>query len=246
MFDYLFDIPIAFSFSAGMVAAFNPCGVAMLPAYIGYQLGGVEAEETSIKRILNGLSMGLSVTSGFVIFSLVSGFVISAGGSFFLELIPFAGLLVGALILFLGISLLFNGKELGILSATRVDFGNDRGIKGIFLFGIAYAISSLGCALPVFLASMGILAGQSFGDLDLLQSLIRFISYGLGMGLILTMVTLGVMLFRETVTQSLRKITPYMKTVGNMFLVSAGGYLVWYWTIGDGSHLLGVSLGNLM
>ena len=35
----LFDIPIAFSFSAGIVAAFNPCGGAMLPAYIGYQIG---------------------------------------------------------------------------------------------------------------------------------------------------------------------------------------------------------------
>ena len=245
MFDYLFDIPIAFSFSAGMIAAFNPCGVAMLPAYIGYQLGDIKSEQPSTKRILNGLWMGLSVTSGFVLFSLVVGFVISAGGSFVLELIPFGGLLVGTLILCLGLSLLFNGKEIGIWAATRIDFGNDRGIKGIFFFGIAYAVSSLGCALPVFLASIGIMAGRSFGDLDLLQSLVRFISYGLGMGLILTMVTLGVILFREAVAQFLSKIIPYTKTIGNMFLVCAGGYLVWYWIIGDGSDLLGVSFGSL-
>ena len=32
------EVPIFFALSAGFVAAFNPCGAPMLPAYMGYQL----------------------------------------------------------------------------------------------------------------------------------------------------------------------------------------------------------------
>ena len=33
------DAPLALAFTAGMVATVNPCGFAMLPAYLSYFLG---------------------------------------------------------------------------------------------------------------------------------------------------------------------------------------------------------------
>ena len=42
-----------------------------------------------------------------------------------------------------------------------VNLGGGKGLKNIFLFGVAYSVASLSCALPIFLAAVGIVAGQS-------------------------------------------------------------------------------------
>tara|TARA_B100000029_G_scaffold447648_1_gene469590 strand:+ start:153 stop:893 length:741 start_codon:yes stop_codon:yes gene_type:complete len=245
MLSSLFDVPIAFSFSAGIVAAFNPCGVAMLPAYIGYQMGSDDLNIPYAERLSRAFLMGISVTSGFVLFSLIVGLIITAGGGFVLHLIPFGGLVVGILMLSLGLTLTVTGKEIGIWSTTRVTFGHARSTKGIFLFGIAYAISSLGCAFPIFLAAIGILAGQTLGEINLIQSTLRFASYGLGMGLVLTTVTVGTILFKDTLSKFIKAIMPYVRIIGNMALIGAGAYLVWYWLSGDGSELLKRSIEKL-
>ena len=245
MLDSLFDVPVAFAFGAGMVAAFNPCGAAMLPAYIGYQLSGSAETTDPLKAVIRGFYLGGVVTSGFVVLSLTVGLIITVGGDAIFNVVPFAGLGVGVGIALLGLWLLISGKHMGIWAATRVSSSNERSAKGVFLFGMLYAISSLGCAFPVFLAAVGILAGQNLGDLDLRASLLRFTSYGLGMGMVLTGITLGVVFFRETVSQILRRVFPYIGVAGNLALMGAGSYLVWYWTLGDGGELLTFRLEKL-
>ena len=245
MLDSLFDVPVAFAFGAGMVAAFNPCGAAMLPAYVGYQLSGGAESTDPLKAVLRGFYLGGVVTSGFVALSLTVGFIITIGGDAIFNVIPFAGLGVGIWIALLGLWLLISGKHMGIWVATRVNISNERSAKSVFLFGMLYAVSSLGCAFPVFLAAVGILAGQNLGDLDLRASLLRFTSYGLGMGMVLTGVTLGVVFFKETVSQVLRRVFPYIGVAGNLALMGAGSYLIWYWTLGDGGELLTLRLEKL-
>ena len=234
MLDSLFDVPVAFAFGAGVVAAFNPCGAAMLPAYIGYQLGDAGNTSDPMKALFRGIYLGGVATVGFLIFSLTAGLIIIAGGDAVFTLVPFTGLGVGIAILLLGLWLMISGKQLGLWAATRVSAGNQRSAKGLFLFGMAYAVASLGCALPVFLAAVGVLASTTLGNLDLLPSLLRFASYGLGMGMVLMVITLGVVFFRETVSMLLRKIIPYVGIAGNLALVGAGVYLIWYWVLGDG------------
>ena len=245
MLDSLFDVPVAFAFGAGMVAAFNPCGAAMLPAYVGYQLSDGAESTDPLKAVLRGFYLGGVVTSGFLVLSLAVGFIITIGGDAIFNVIPFAGLGVGIWIALLGLWLLISGKHMGIWVATRVNINNERSTKGIFIFGMLYAVSSLGCAFPVFLAAVGILAGQNLGDLDLRASLLRFASYGLGMGMVLTGVTLGVVFFKETVSQVLRRVFPYIGVAGNLALMGAGSYLIWYWTLGDGGELLTLRLEKL-
>ncbi|MDP6101828.1 MAG: cytochrome c biogenesis protein CcdA [Dehalococcoidia bacterium] len=245
MLDSLLNVPVAFAFGAGMVAAFNPCGAAMLPAYIGYQLSGGGETTNPLKAVIRGFYLGGVVTSGFVVLSLAVGFIITIGGDAIFNIVPFAGLGVGVGIALLGLCLLISGKHMGIWTATRVNRSNERSVKGVFLFGVAYAICSLGCAFPVFLAAVGILAGQNLGDLDILTSLLRFASYGLGMGMILTGVTLGVVFFRDTVSQILGRVFPYIGVAGNLALMGAGSYLIWYWTLGAGGELLTMRLEKL-
>lgn len=245
MLDSLFNVPVAFAFGAGMAAAFNPCGAVMLPAYVGYQLSGGTETTDPLRAVLRGFYLGGVVTAGFVVLSLAVGLIITIGGDAVSNIFPFAGLGVGIGITLLGLWLLISGKHMGIWAATRISTSNERSVKGVFLFGMAYAICSLGCAFPIFLAAVGILAGQNLGDLNLLASLLRFASYGLGMGMVLTGITLAVVFFRETVSQLLRRVFPYMGVAGNLALIGAGSYLIWYWTLGAGGELLALRLDKL-
>ena len=85
------DIPIIFAFFAGIAAAFNPCGAAMLPAYIGFQLVTYKSGKNLIYLILHGISFGLLSTLGFItLFSLV-GIILITGGYFIGKFLPIFG-----------------------------------------------------------------------------------------------------------------------------------------------------------
>jgi cytochrome c biogenesis protein CcdA len=64
----MIDAPLAYAFGVGMVATFNPCGFAMLPAYLSYFLG-LEGSTHPDERasVLRALAVGLSVTVGFLV-----------------------------------------------------------------------------------------------------------------------------------------------------------------------------------
>ena len=46
----MIDAPLALAFASGMVAAVNPCGFAMLPAYVSFFLGMEGDREPSQRR----------------------------------------------------------------------------------------------------------------------------------------------------------------------------------------------------
>ncbi len=46
----MIDAPLAYAFTAGAVATVNPCGFAMLPAYLSYFLGIEVAKGTEDDR----------------------------------------------------------------------------------------------------------------------------------------------------------------------------------------------------
>lgn len=59
---------IAFAFSAGALATFNPCAWAMLPTFVSFHLGSREAENEKrsfTARATEGLTLDLLVTGGF-------------------------------------------------------------------------------------------------------------------------------------------------------------------------------------
>ena len=61
------DAPLALAFASGMVATVNPCGFAMLPAYLGYFLG-LEGQDRDVQAsVSRSLGVGLSVSAGFLV-----------------------------------------------------------------------------------------------------------------------------------------------------------------------------------
>jgi len=90
-------VPFIFIFSAGMVAAFNPCGIVMLPSYISYLIGEgeVETRRSLIRTISKGLWLGLSMTLGFLTIFVIAGFLLSLLGRALINVFPIWSFLMG-------------------------------------------------------------------------------------------------------------------------------------------------------
>ena len=223
-------LPVGYAFAAGMVASVNPCGVLMLPSYVFYQLESDEEGHSVARRVLKGLLVAAVATAGFVVIFAVAGFIIAAGGRWLIAVFPYAGLLIGVAMMGLGVWLLATRRTLGILAASRVTVSPQRTLGNMFLFGIAYAIGSLSCTLPIFLVVVGGgLASQGWA-----VSFGQFIGYALGMGTVLVAVTLGTALFRHATLGWMQRLTPHVHRLGAMFLIGAGAYLIYYWVFQTG------------
>lgn len=221
-------IPVGYAFGAGVVASVNPCGFFMLPAYISYHLGAEEEgfyKASVYSRLLRSLLLAGMATLGFMAIFALIGYTIAIGGRWLVTFFPIAGLIIGLGMAAFGIWLLVTNKSIGIMAASRFVVTPQKNLRNVFLFGIAYAVGSLSCTLPIFL----VVVGSALAVRGFLDSLAQFISYALGMGTILLLVTVGAALFKGAVARSLRTLLPYVHTLGPLFMVGAGGYLIYYW-----------------
>lgn len=223
-------LPFLFAFLAGMVASVNPCGFVMLPTYVSYHLGNEEEgfyERSLVERAGRGLLLGAAATGGFVAVAAAVGLVVAAGGQWLTSTFRFFGAVLGVVLLGLGAWLLFGRGKLALLAASRVHVSPRRNLGNVVAFGAAYSISSLSCTLPIFLAVVGI----GLGTQGLAASFGQFMGYALGMGSVLIAVTVGAALFRGAVARWLRGSMLAISRASAMFLVGAGGYLIYYWVV---------------
>ena len=224
-------LPVGFAFGAGIVAAVNPCGFAMLPAYLSLYLGNQEAgfeKRSSLGRALRALLIGSVVSLGFVVLFGLAGVIVSAGGSVILGIMPWVGMVIGVALALMGFWMLA-GRTLytGVFErlAARVGDPKAMSVRGFFLFGLAYGLASLSCTLPVFLAVMG----SSITTGSFASGVGQFVSYGLGMTSVLVVLTLALALFKGSVISRLRSVTPYVQQISAALLVVAGAYIIFYW-----------------
>ena len=223
--------PLGFAFGAGVAAAFNPCGFAMLPAYMGLYLGvGADDESSSfISQLGRALLVGMSVTAGFVLLFAVAGGVIGLGArSVVGGILPWLGLVIGALLIFAGAWLLRGGElytSLAQRAASKLGNPGSSNMRGYFLFGLSYGVASLSCTLPIFLS----VVGSSFAVSDIAASFTQFALYALGMGVVIIALTLSMALFKGAMLGGMRKVMPYVQPIGTWLMIVAGTYIVFYW-----------------
>ena len=238
-------VPLGVAFAAGMAAAVNPCGFAMLPAYLGLYLGSNENQGNraySVQYLARALLVGGVVTSGFVLLFGIAGAAIGAGSRSVVEVMPWLGLAIGVLLAVIGSWLLAGGKLYSGLAgraAARVGDPGSLSVRGYFLFGLSYGIASLSCTLPIFM----IVVGTTVAVSGVPEAIGQFVLYALGMGLVIMVLTIGIALFHEALVGALRKALPYVQPFSAVLMLVAGSYIVYYWlTIGD----LGGSIENVL
>ncbi len=229
--------PLGFAFAAGVASAFNPCGFAMLPAYMGLYLGTADDDESrgsGVQQLGKALFVGLSVTAGFVVLFAVAGAVIGFGArSAVGSILPWLGLVIGVLLVVVGSWLLAGGKLYTALAtqlASRMGNPARANAGGYFVFGLSYGTASLSCTLPIFLA----VVGTSFAVSSIATSFGQFVLYAAGMGLVIMALTLGMAIFKGAMSSGMRRVMPYIQPVGTWLMIVAGAYIVFYWlTLGE-------------
>ncbi len=226
-------LPVSYSFGAGMLASVNPCGFIMLPAFAAFYFtaGDVADAPGAVRRARRALEMAGLITLAFVATFGLAGAVISVGGRFVLSGIGWAALAIGGALVIVGIYQLATRRSLFTNATMGVRVQRSATLRGVVLFGMAYALASLSCTLPIFLTVVGVALTDTGG---LFQSLRNFLEYAAGMGAILTMVTLGIALFRHQTVRFVNRALPYVEATSNLFLILAGSYLVWYWIVKGG------------
>jgi cytochrome c-type biogenesis protein len=225
-------LPLGYAFAAGMVAAVNPCGFALLPAYLALYLGRDEANGTSstgVRRVVRAARIGLVMTAGFTVLFAAAGLLLGAAATVLVRLFPWVGLAIGVGLVALGARLV-SGPTLyasvGERIADRLG-GRARRTGGAsyFVYGLAYGAASLSCTLPIFLA----VVGSAFTSGDYVAAITQFLLYALGMGAVVIGVTLGVAVFRDTVVIKARTAMRYVEPASAVLLLLAGAYIIYYW-----------------
>ena len=234
--DKLTLLPLGFAFVAGMASAVNPCGFAMLPAYLGLYLGSQSQDEVDrapLRTLANAFLVGLTVTAGFVLLFGVIGMAIDQGIRSIVDAFPWVGFSIGVILVMAGSWILGGGKlyvAFAGRAASHVGNPNQVGIRGYFLFGLSYGLASLGCSLPIFLTVVFTTQAAA----NVLEALGQFLLYALGMGMVILVLTISMALFKRAVVTALRKVLPLFQPFSAVFMIAAGSYLAYYWlTIGD-------------
>lgn len=220
----MIDAPLAVGFTAGMLATFNPCGFAMLPAYLSFFVGAEgRGGEPAPAGAAQALRVGAAVTTGFVAVFGAAGIAITGMSLSIQRYAPWATLVIGLALIPLGVAAAAGRSPK--LSLPRLQRGgSDRGLGSMALFGVSYATVSLSCTLPVFLAAVS----TTFSQESLGAGLAVFVAYAAGMGAVLTGLAVAVALARQSMVRRLRGVLPHVQRVSGLFLAAAGVYVAWY------------------
>ena len=226
-------LPLGFAFAVGLVATVNPCGFVMLPAYLGLYVGTDSGDESVRleRRLARAGTVSIAVGLGFIVLFGTVGLIITGVTSSIVQYFDWIGLGVGFVMGATAVYVLAGGKlynQFAQNTGSKIGDPRDTTLIGYFLFGVSYAVASLGCTLPLFLAVVTFSATGSF-----LFGASQFVLYALGMASLFLVLTLSVALFQSAMIRYVRKALPYVQPASAVLLLLAGAYLVFYWlTVG--------------
>lgn len=220
-------LPVSFAFAAGMLATVNPCGFIMLPAFSAFYVAtdGSTRQGWAL-RVARAARMSLLVTFAFIVTFAVAGLVATLAGQALIRWSAWAGLLVGVALVALGVAQLVSGRSLLGPVPLKVRAARSRTVPGVVAFGVAYAVVSLGCTLPIFMAVVG---ASLLGPAAISTAAMRYVEYGAGMGVVLLVVALTTAVAGAPLFTIASRAGPVVERLGNAVLVMAGLYVAWYW-----------------
>ena len=215
---------LAFAFMIGSIATVNPCGFALLPAYLARRLGrDGEATLNVSNALARAFAVGAVTTGGFlVVFGGIGG-AVSLGAFWISSTLPWAGLIIGLALAATGLFVLA-GRDVKLRLLTVNPAAAGSGLQGDFLFGVGYGVASLSCTLPVFLAVTGTAVTGG-----MMASVFSFVAYAFGMGTIFTALAVGVALSRGGLAAVLGRLRPYVNRAAGAILFLAGAYVAAFW-----------------
>jgi len=212
------------SFGSGLLAAVNPCGFVLLPTYLMYFLGVSGRPGTQRATVRRALLVSAALSAGFMTVFVIVGGISRLFTDWLNQNAKYVALLIGIGLVVLGIAMLF-GYRLPF-STPKLETGKrDQTIMSMYIFGLAYAIASIGCTLGPFSATvLGTIDTDGF-----FQGIIAVVLYGAAMSLLISTLTVTLALAQGGLLKSLRTGMKYVEIASAIVMILSGLYLTWYW-----------------
>lgn len=213
---------IGLAFAAGMVAAFNPCGFAMLPAYLTLVIQ--RDGDGQVAAVGRAVAATAAMAAGFLVVFGSFGLLTVSVASTIQRYLPYATVGIGITLVVLGMWLL-SGREVagwGLGKSGR--WAPTAGLGSMFGYGVGYALASLSCTVGPFLA----VTGSSLRSGSLPGAMAVYAAYAGGIALVVGVLAVAVALASATAVDRMRRVLPYVNRLSGAILVPVGLYVAYY------------------
>lgn len=214
---------LSLAFVAGVVAALNPCGFAMLPGYLALVAQGGRAGPGPglVRAVTATVVMALGFATVFAGFGVLAVSVADLVQRY----LPVATLVIGVVLVIIGISQVLNRPLVSLrLTGAAARGAPDGRLGSMFGYGVAYALVSVSCTIAPFLAVTGI----GLRDKDIAASVGYLGAYVAGFAALVGVLAVTTVVSGAAVADRLRGWTRWAPTVGGVLLVIAGLYVAYY------------------
>jgi cytochrome c biogenesis protein CcdA len=172
---------------------------------------------------VRGLRVGAITTGGLATVFALLGLLVLGGASAVQRYLPEVVLATAGAVVVLGILMLL-GRSPSFIPALRAPGG--RSYFSFYAFGMAYALVSTGCNLPVFLLVVGLslqAATTAVGG-----TLLVFLAYTGGSALVMVLVSIYLAMAHRATVPWLGRLLPYLHRVSGAAVLAMGLYILWY------------------
>ncbi|WNG88155.1 cytochrome c biogenesis CcdA family protein [Mycobacterium sp. ITM-2016-00317] len=214
---------VGLAFAAGLVAALNPCGFAMLPAYLALVVRGSGTRVSA--AVGRAVAATVAMTLGFLVVFAAFGLLTVALASVVQQYIPYVTVVVGVVLVALG-GWLLSGRALTVLMPDRLGTGvaaPTARLGSMFGYGVGYALASLSCTVGPFLAVTGAGLGTAGAG-----RLWVYLAYAAGFALVVGALAVSVAVAGSALADPLKRILPYVNRIGGATLILVGLYVAYY------------------
>jgi len=223
---------VSLSFIRGMVAAVNPCGFILLPTYLMYFLGLQGAMPGSQRATMRrAVIVSAAVSTGFLSVFLIAGVISYNFTSWINENAKYATGAIGVALLVLGVAMVF-GYKLPFMT-PRIDAGGDgprQTVGAMFVYGIAYAVASIGCTIGLFIATVFSTTRRD----GLVSGVGNMLAYGAGMALLVSALTIALASANTGLLRLQAQATAFLsdhwQIAGLVMAAIVGGAMVYAWS----------------
>ncbi len=195
----------------------------MLPAYLSVLVAGDDAPRTTGATVGRALRCSAALTVGYVLVFGAFGLLLAPVAGWLQPRLPWLTIVLGVLLAALG-GWLLAGRSLPNLAARLRAPRLTGTLPSTVLFGMVYAVASLGCAIGPFLAL--VISAARAGSPGRAAAL--FVAYAAGMGLVVAVTALAVALVRQTVLIKIRQAGAVVPRLGGLVLLICGAYVAYY------------------
>ena len=211
------------AFGAGLVAALNPCGFAMLPAYLALVVRGECVGRAA--AVARALTATAAMAAGFIAVFGGFGLLTVSAAATVQRYLPYVTVFIGIVLVVLGIWLLA-GREITMSSGlTRgVRWAPTARLGSMVGYGVSYAVASLSCTIGPFLAvtAAGLRSGSVVGAVTI------YVAYAVGFTLVVGVLAVAAALANSATLDRMRRIVPYVNRISGALLMVVGVYIGYY------------------